>query len=167
MSKTPPAASLLDLMRDFMARKEEKLSEELGEKYGVPPEEVADVVLSFLKDSYGPAIELLEELAAKSGPLLLFIGKMDCAVCSRCKPIIEVFLSGHAELEMVAVDYSQREGLLYHIIVNQESGMLPLIAFILGAQLRLSFTGECSALSDYERCYSAILSECSQNIYAN
>ncbi|HPH47970.1 MAG TPA: hypothetical protein PLK98_00495, partial [Methanothrix sp.] len=70
-----------------MARKEEKLSEELGEKYGVPPEEVADVVLSFLKDSYGPAIELLEELAAKSGPLLLFIGKKDCAVCSRCKPI--------------------------------------------------------------------------------
>jgi len=167
MSKTPPAASLLDLMRDFMARKEEKLSEELGEKYGVPPEEVADVVLSFLKDSYGPAMELLEELAAKSGRLLLFIGKKDCAVCSRCKPIIEVFLSGHPELEMVAVDYSQPEGLLYHIIVNQGSGMLPLIAFILKGQLRLSFTGECSALSDYERCYSDILSECSQNIYAN
>jgi hypothetical protein len=167
MSKTPPSPSLLDLMRDFMVRKEEQLGEELGEKYGVPPEEVADVVLSFLKDAYGPAMALMEELAAKSGPLLLFIGKKDCAVCSRCKPIIEDFLLEHPELEMVAIDYSQPQGLLYHIIVNQESGMLPLIAFILQGQLRLSFTGECSALSDYERCYSDILSECSQNIYAN
>lgn len=150
-----------------MVRKEEQLSEELGEKYGVPPEEVADVVLSFLKDAYGPAVALMEELAAKSGPLLLFIGKKDCAVCFRCKPIIEDFLLDHPELELVAADYSEPQGLLYHIIVNQESGMLPLIAFILQGQLRLSFTGECSALSDYERCYSDILSECSQNIYAN
>jgi len=167
MSQIPPATTLLDLMRDFMVRKEEQLSEELGEKYGVPPEEVADVVRSFLKDSYGPAVALMEELAAKSGSLLLFIGKKDCAVCSRCKPIIEVFLSRHPEMEMMTVDYSQREGLLYHIIVNQQSGMLPLIAFMVSGQLRLSFTGECSALSDYERCYRDILSECSQNIYAN
>jgi len=167
MSQTAPDTGLLNLMRDSMARKEEELSEELGSKYGVPPEEVADVVRSFLKDSYGPAMNLVEELATKGSPLLLFIGKKNCAVCCRCKPVIEDFLSRHAELEMVALDYSQPEGLLYHIIVNQGAGMLPLVAFILQGQLRLSFTGECSALSDYERCYSDILSECSQNIYAN
>ena len=167
MSKTAPAIGLLDLMQDFMAIKEEELSQELGEKYGVPPEEVADVVRSFLKDSYGPAMKLVEELAAKRGPLLLFIGKKDCAVCSRCKPIIDCFLSRHKEMDLVAVDYSQPEGLLYHIMVSQEAGMLPLIAFIIEGQLRHSFTGECSALSVYERCYGDIFSECSQNIYAN
>lgn len=167
MSKTAPAIGLLHLMQDFMAIKEEELSQELGEKYSVPPEEVADVVRSFLKDSYGSAMRMVDALAAKSGPLLLFIGKKDCAVCCRCEPIIEAFLSRHKEMEMVAVDYSQPEGLLYHIMVSQQAGMLPLIAFIIEGQLRLSFTGECSALSVYERCYGDIFSECSQNIYAN
>ena len=167
MSMTSPGINLLDLMQDFMAKKEEQLSEELGGKYGVPPEEVAEVVRSFLKDSYEPAIGMMEQLAAKSGSMLLFVGKKDCAVCCRCKPIIEDFLSRHEELEMVALDYSQPEGLLYHILVRQSTGMLPLIAFIVDGQLRLSFTGECSALSVYERCYSDILSGCSQNIYAN
>jgi hypothetical protein len=167
MSTTSPGISLLDLMQDFMARKEEQLSEELGEKYGVPPEEVADVVQSFLKDSYGPAVGLMEHLAAKGGPMLLFVGKKDCAVCCRCKPIIEDFISRHGELVMIALDYSQPEGLIYHVLVRQATGMLPLIAFIVDGQLKLSFTGECSALSVYERCYSDILSGCSQNIYAN
>ena len=45
MGKTAPTIGLLDLMQDFMAIKEEELSQELGEKYGVPPEEVADPFL--------------------------------------------------------------------------------------------------------------------------
>lgn len=167
MNKTRPATSLLDQLQDFMARKEEQLSEELSEKYGVPLEEVACVVQSFLKDTYGPAIRLAEELAGKNGPMLLFIGKKDCNVCRRCKPILDGFLSRHDELELVSLDYTQPEGLLYHIIVNQGTGMLPLIAFHLQGTIRMTFTGECSPLSVYEKCYGDILSECSQNIYAN
>jgi len=167
MKKTAPAVKLLHMMGDFLARKEREFSQELGSKYGVPPEEVSDVVRSFLRDCYGPATGLAKEISEKSGPLLLFIGKKDCAVCRRCEPVIEDFLSGHEELELISLDYSQPEGLIYHIIVNQEAGMLPLIAFILQGELRLYFTGECAGISVYERCYSEILSQCSQNLYAN
>ena len=49
-------------VQGFMARKQERLARELAEKYGVPLNEVDDVVDSFLKDTYGPALRLAESI---------------------------------------------------------------------------------------------------------
>jgi hypothetical protein len=145
--------------QEFVAKKHHQLSSELAEKYDIPPEEVAGVVQSFLDDSYGPAVRLAEKLSGKSGALLLFIGKRDCSVCERCKPILKDFLSKHDEIEVAKLDYAEPEGLLYHIINSKEGGCLPMIAFIFQGEIRMAFTGECSSDDDYERCYKRIISE--------
>ena len=150
-------------VQGFMAKKEVQLSDELAEKYGVPPEEVAGVVNSFLKDTYGPAIRLAQDIDGKEGVVLLFIGRKDCNICRRSEPILESFLSCHKDLELVKLDYSQPSGLLYHIIHSQENGMLPLIAFIFQGAIRMIFTGECLHAAVYEKYYN----ECSQNIYVH
>ena len=154
-------------VQGFMAKKQEQLSDELAEKYGVPPEEVAGVVESFLKDTYGPAIRLAQAIDGKEGAVLLFIGRKDCTICRRSEPILESFLSRHKDLELVKLDYSQPSGLLYHMIHNQEKGMLPLIAFIFQGAIRMIFTGECLHTAVYEKYYNDMLAECSQNIYAH
>ena len=156
---------LIALVQGFMAKKEVQLSDELSEKYGVPREEVADVVESFLADTYGPASSLAQAIAGKEGALLLFIGREDCPICQRSEPILESFLSCHKDLELVKLDYSQPSGLLYHMIHNQEKGMLPLIAFISHGTIRMIFTGECIHTAIYEKYYNDMLAECSQNIY--
>ena len=130
-------------------------------------EEVAGVVESFLEDTYGPAKRLAEVFAAKNETMLLFIGKKDCNVCRRCEPILEDFLKNHKDLELANLDYSQPEGLLYHMIHDQDRGMLPLIAFIFRGKIMMVFTGECHCSKVYEKCYSDILAKCSQNIYAH
>ncbi len=152
----------------FMARKAEQLSDELAEKYGVPTAEVADIVNSFLDDTYGPAkaqIQSIDRMGSKM--VLLFIGKKDCSICKRCEPILESFLSDHMDLQLVKLDYCQPSGLLYHMIYSQENGMLPLIAFIINGAIRGIFTGECLNTEAYERYYNDMLAECSQNIYAH
>lgn len=154
-------------VQGFMAEKEVQLSDELAEKYGVPSEEVADVVNSFLKDTYGPAIRQAQAIDRKMGMVLLFIGRKDCNICKRSEPILESFLSLHKDLELVKLDYSQPSGLLYHMIHNREKGMLPLIAFILRGGIRMIFTGECLHPDVYEKYYNDMLAECSQNIYAH
>ena len=154
-------------VQGFMAKKEEQLSDELAEKYGVPPEDVAGVVNSFLNDTYGPAIRLAQAIDNKEGVVLLFIGRKDCTICRRSEPILETFLSRHKDLELVKLDYSQPSGLLYHMIHNGEKGMLPLIAFIFRGVIRMIFTGECLHNDVYEKYYNDVLAECSQNIYAN
>jgi hypothetical protein len=148
----------------FMAKKEAQLSRELSEKYCVPPEDVTGVVESFLEDAYGPAKRFAESIAENDELILLFIGKKDCGVCRRCEPIFEGFLMRHKELKVVKLDYSQPEGLLYHVIHDQDNGLLPLIAFIFDGQIKVVFTGECLCASVYEKCYSDILAESSQNI---
>ncbi|MFZ2472534.1 MAG: hypothetical protein WAW52_11400 [Methanothrix sp.] len=167
MNKIAPPMDLKAQVQGFMAEKEVQLSDELAEKYGVPSEEVADVVNSFLKDTYGPAIRQAQAIDRKMGMVLLFIGRKDCNICKRSEPILESFLSLHKDLELVKLDYSQPSGLLYHMIHNREKGMLPLIAFILRGGIRMIFTGECLHPDVYEKYYNDMLAECSQNIYAH
>ena len=157
---------LIHLMQGFMAAKQEQLSEELAEKYGVPVDEVAGVVECFLKDTYGPAKKLAEAIQCKERPVLLFIGKKDCTICQKSQPNLEKFLMDHEDLEGVLLDYSHPEGLLYHIILQQEKGMLPLIAMIFRGSIRMVFAGECIHDAIYEKYYSDLRTECSQNIYA-
>jgi hypothetical protein len=155
-------------VQGFMARKEEQLSDELAQKYGVPLAEVADVVNAFLKDTYGPAIrqaQAIDHMGTKM--VLLFIGRKDCRICKRSEPILESFLSRHTDLHLVKLDYCQPSGLLYHMIHSQKNGMLPLIAFILNGAIKKIFTGECLNTDAYERYYNEMLAECSQNIYAH
>jgi len=153
----------------FMARKVEQLSDELAQKYGVPLAEVADVVNSFLKDTYGPAIEQAQAIdrMGVGKMVLLFIGRKDCNICKRSEPILESFLSSHTDLQLVKLDYCQPSGLLYHMIHSQKNGMLPLIAFILNGAIKKIFTGECLQMDVYDRYYNEMLAECSQNIYAH
>jgi hypothetical protein len=167
MNKTASFMDLKAQAQGFMAKKEVQLSEELSEKYGVPPEEVAGVVSSFLKDTYGPALGLAQSIASKEGMVLLFIGRKDCTICKRSEPILESFLSSHKDLELVKLDYCQPSGLLYHMIHSQENGMLPLIAFISQGAIRMVFTGECLHLAVYEKYCNEMKAECSQNIYAH
>ncbi len=165
MNSISLSTNLLDQVQKFMSKKNEKLCEELSEKYGVPSEEVAGVVESFLEDTYGPAKRLAEILAVKNETTLLFIGKKDCDICRRCEPILESFLENHMELKLAKLSYSQPEGLLYHMIHDQDRGKLPLIAFLFQGKIMAVFTGECHCQTVYEKCYSDILAECSQNIY--
>jgi hypothetical protein len=159
----------MDLMarvQGFMVMKQKKLARELAEKYGVPEEEVSDVVESFLKDTYGPAQKLARDICNKERTVLLFIGKKDCNICKRCLPDIEHFLKEHKELEPIMLDYTQAEGLLYHMVQQQEKGMLPLIAMIAQGDIKLFFAGECIGQAAYEKYYHDLNRECSQNLYA-
>jgi hypothetical protein len=154
-------------VQGFMARKEEQLSDELAEKYGVPLAEVSDVVNSFLTDTYGPAMRQAQAIDCMGKIVLLFIGRKDCNICMRSEPILESFHSRHTDLQLVKLDYSQPSGLLYHMIHSEMNGMLPLIAFILNGAIKKIFTGECLLTEVYERYYNDMLAECSQNIYAH
>lgn len=154
-------------VQGFISKKGEKLASELAEKYGVPPEEVAGVVASFLEDTYGPASRLAQAIAGKMAVVVLFIGKKNCPICRRSEPILESFLSSHQDLDLVKLDYSQPAGLLYHMIHHREMGMVPLIAFIYRGSIRMIFTGECLPHAVYEKYYNDMLAECSQNIYVH
>ncbi len=149
-----------------MTVQQERLRKELAQKYGVPEDEVTGVVDSFLKDTYGPAQKMAEDISIKANPVLLFIGKKECQICQRSLPDLERFLMAHQDLEPVKLDYSQPEGLLYHIIQQQDKGMLPLIAMIFQGRIRMIFTGECLHATVYEKYYNDLRSESSQNIYA-
>jgi hypothetical protein len=157
---------LIALMQGFISAKHERLCVELAEKYGVPLDEVAGVVESFLKDTYGPAEKLAEAIQCKEHPVLLFIGRKDCAICQRSKPFLEKFLMDHEDIEGVLLDYSLPEGLLYHMILQKEEGMLPLVVMIFRGSIRMIFVGECIHDAIYEKYYNDLRTEGSQNIYA-
>ena len=160
----------MDLMarvQGFIAMKQKKLAGELAEKYGVPEDEVSEVVESFLKDTYGQALKLADEICGRERTVLLFIGRKYCAICKRCRPDFERFLLDHKELEPVMLDYSQAEGLLYHMIQQQDKGMLPLISMIVQGDIKMIFTGECVGQDAYEKYYHDLHRECSQNLYAH
>jgi hypothetical protein len=157
----------MDLMarvQGFISMKQEKLALELAEKYGVPEDEVSEVVESFLNDTYGPALRLAYDIHVRERTVLLFISRKDCVICKRCRPDFERFLVDHTDLEPVIIDYTQAEGLLYHMIQQQEKGMLPLIAMIVQGDIKMIFTGECISQDAYENYYHR---ECSQNLYAH
>jgi hypothetical protein len=167
MNKTAPSMDLNILAQGFMTWKQEQLAQELAEKYGVPLNEVEGVVESFLKDTYGPALKLAKAIHGKDKAVLLFIGKKDCVICQKSRPIMESFLLSHTDLEWVLLDYSQSEGLLYHMIHREEKGMLPMIAFIFQGAIRMISCGECICTAVYEKCYNELQAECSQNIYVH
>ena len=65
------------------------------------------------------------------------------------------------------LDYSQAEGLLYHMLQQQDKGMLPLIAMIVQGDIKMIFTGECISQDAYEKYYHNLHRESSQNLYAH
>ena len=157
---------LMDHINGFMNTKLKEFSTELAEKYGVPENEVEDVVLGFLKDTYGPALNLAETVSRKDKPVLLFIWREGCAICQKSKPELERFLQAHSDIDLVMVEYSDPEGLLYHMINQKEHGMLPMIVMIFQGDIKMIFTGECVHPDVYEKYYKDLLVQCSQNIYA-
>lgn len=147
----------MDLMgraNGFMATKLKRFSEELAEKY--PENDIEDIVSGFLKDTYGPALDMADVLVEKDRPVLLFIGREDCAICRRSLPELEKFLSAHKELELVKIDYSDKRGLLYHMINQDEKGLLPMIALIFSGDIKMVFTGVCIHPDVYEKYYVEI-----------
>jgi len=158
---------LIPLADGFIAKKRDEMCRELTAKYLLSTDEALEIVSTFLEDSYGPAMALAEEIAKREGPVMLFIGRNDCTICQRCRPVLERFIVEHRELQSVILDYSQPEGLLYHLIHWVDNGMLPLIAFISKGKIMMKTCGECAAEQVYEKCYRDIKDECRQNLYVH
>ncbi len=167
MNDLAPSMDLISLAQEFLATRQEEMKRELAAKYLLSEDEASDIVTSFLQDSYGPAFALGEEIAGREGLVLLFIGRKDCAICQRCQPILNEFVTEHKDIEPVILDYSQPEGLLYHLIHREAQGMLPLIAFIFRGKIMMKTCGECAAIQVYEKHYRNMREECRQNIYVH
>ncbi|WP_424444830.1 hypothetical protein [Methanothrix sp.] len=167
MNDLAPSADLISLVQESLASREEAMKRELAAKYLLCEDEASDIVSSFLQRSYGPAFALTEEIARREGTVLLFIGRKDCAICQRCQPILSEFILEHKDIEPVILDYSQPEGLLYHLIHRDEQGMLPLIAFISCGKIMMKSCGECAAIQIYDEHYRNMSEECRQNIYVH
>jgi thiol-disulfide isomerase/thioredoxin len=158
----------MDLMaraKWFMDSKLKSFSAELAEKYGVSMSEVEDTVSKFLAETYGPALNMAEAISRKDKPVLLFIWRKGCSICKNSKPELENFVKAHSDLDLATVEYSDPEGLLYHIINQEENGLLPMIAMIFKGKIRMIFTGVCIHPEVYEKYYKDLRVECSQNIY--
>ena len=167
MNDVAPSLNLISLAEEFIAKKQEEIGLELAMKYRLSFDEVSEIVSAFLEDSYGPAMALAEEIGRREGLVLLFIGRKDCTICQRCMTILERFIIEHREIEPVILEYSQPEGLLYHLIHREERGMLPLIAFISQGKIMMKTCGECAAEHVYEQCYRDIRDDCRQNLYVH
>ncbi|MFB3764666.1 MAG: TlpA family protein disulfide reductase [Methanotrichaceae archaeon] len=157
---------LMDRAKGFMNSKLKSSSVKLAERYGVPVNEVEDTVSEFLANTYGPALNMAESISGKDRPVLLFIWRKGCGICQKSKPELEKFIQAHSDLDLVVVDYSDPEGVLYHIINQEENGMLPMIAMIFRGNIKMIFTGVCVHPEVYEKYYKDLKVECSQNIYA-
>ncbi len=144
---------LMDRVTGFMNSKLKSFSSELAEKYGVPVSEVEDNVSEFLANTYGPALNMAEAISRKDKPVLLFIWRKGCAICQKSKPELEKFIQAHSDLDLITVDYSDPEGMLYHMISQEETGMLPMIAMIFQGHIKMIFTGVCIHPEVYEKYY--------------
>lgn len=156
----------MNRVNGFMVHQQQRLSGELAEKYGVPVEEVGDAVLLFLHDTYDPALRAADQIAKSDRPVALFIGRKSCSICQRTFPELEKFLQSHAGLQLMRFDYSSSEGLLYHMIAQEETGRLPLVALIINGDIGMLCTGRFVEAQVYESHYRDLMSQCSQNIYA-
>jgi hypothetical protein len=157
---------LMGRVESFMVLQQQRLSGELAEKYGVPTEEVNDAVSLFLHDTYDPALRAADQIAKSERPVALFIGRESCAICRKTSPELEKFLQDHSDLQLVRLDYSSSEGLLYHMIAQEETGRLPLVALIFNGAIGMLYTGRCVEAQVFESHYLNLMSQCSQNIYA-
>ena len=154
---------LMSLVQESMEDRNSRLKKALSAKYGVPEGELEETVSGYLRDTYGPALEVAKSISESEGPVVLFIGKEGCAICQRSRPELDRFLQRHCEVKLVKLDYSHPSGLLYHVIHREERGMLPLIAMICGGCVTKLFTGECVLPEVYEEHYAAMISgDCSQ-----
>ena len=167
MKDVATSPDLISLAEEFIAKKQDEMSRELAEKYLLSSDEVSEIVSSFLDDSYGPAMGRAEEIAKREGLVLLFIGRKDCSICQRCLPVLENFVAEHKDLQPVILEYSQPEGLLYHLIHREKRGMLPLIAFIFRGKIMMKTCGECATIHVYEEYYRDMNLECRQNLYVH
>jgi len=167
MKDVATSLDLISLAEDFIAAKQEEIGLELAEKYLLSSDEVSEIVSTFLEDSYGPAMALAEEIGRREGLVLLYIGRKDCTICQRCMPVLERFIIEHREIEPLILDYSQPQGLLYHLVHREDRGMLPLIAFISQGKIIMKTCGECAAEHVYEQCYRDIRDDCRQNLYVH
>ena len=153
-------------VKDYFSSKLQRLSADLVSKHGMTRDEAEGVVRDFLKETYGPAEGLARELSLEENPVVIFIGKVDCAVCRKSKPALLKFLRTHPELKLISIDYSDPRGLLYHILQDGDRGPLPMIAMIYKGSVKAVVTGECIHQETYERCYGSFGPNGSQNIYA-
>ena len=65
--------------------------------------------------------KLAEVIRAKSVPVLLFIGRKDCAICQRSQPYLESFLHRPQGFRGGDAGLYSPEGLLYHVIQQTET----------------------------------------------
>jgi hypothetical protein len=159
MSNTAQLMDLMGLVQAFLKSQQSRLKRELAAKYDVPEDELSDNVSDFLKKAYGPAEELISALSRCEHTVVLFIGRKGCAICQKSQPGLERFLKRHGDVKLVKLDYSDPRGMLYHILHQEKTGMLPLIAMISEGQVKMIFTGECILPEAYEKYYNSIKSD--------
>lgn len=137
------------LIRDFLVRSRRDLRAQLEAKYGLDPDEIDEILDRMIHRVYGPALSLAESL--KHGRVALFIEREGCQVCRDAAPEFEHFLKDHPDFSCVRLEYSKPEGLIYHILHQEESGRLPLVALISNGTVLVLETGGARAFEEYER----------------
>ena len=150
---------LMGCVKDYLTKELRRFTEELAEKYGVPAHEIEGDVSEFLEDKYGPAKRLAVMIFRTNQPSILFIGQENCTICRRCRPELETFLMRHKDMQFFKIDYSEPEGLLYHMTQPGDGGLLPMIALIFEGSIRMVYTGECVLPDVYENYYINLKSE--------
>ena len=65
----------------------------------------------------------------------------------------------HNDVQFLKIDYSEPEGLLYHMIQPGDKGLLPMIALTFEGGIRMVYTGECVLPDVYENYYISLKSE--------
>ncbi|HOT07229.1 MAG: hypothetical protein A4E45_01130 [Methanosaeta sp. PtaB.Bin039] len=143
-------------VQEFLKAQSRTVKGELASKYGVPPEELEEVAAGILETTFGPALMLARQIESHPGAVLLFIGRQDCPICSDDRPVVEAFLSSHRGVRREIRDYTEPEGLIYHMLNREDQGMLPLIALISGGQVAMLHTGKRLTQEDLERGYHAL-----------
>lgn len=137
------------LIRDFLVRSRRDLRAQLEAKYGLDPDEIDEILDRMIHRVYGPALSLAESL--KHGRVALFIEREGCPVCRDAAPEFERFLEDHPDFSCIRLEYSKPEGLIYHILHQEESGRLPLVALISDGTVMMLETGGARAFEEYER----------------
>ncbi|MCQ8903808.1 MAG: hypothetical protein NQU42_06940 [Methanothrix sp.] len=137
------------LIRDFLVRSRRDLRAQLEAKYGLDPDEIDEMLDRMIHRVYGPALSLAESL--KHGRVALFVEREGCSVCRDTTPELERFLKDHPDFSCIKLEYSKPEGLIYHILHQEESGRLPLVALISDGTVMMLETGSARAFAEYER----------------
>lgn len=144
-------------IREFLVSRRRKLRAELESRYGVPPEEMDGLVDRVIDQTYRKALALAEEISCMKRPVLLFIWQSACPICRDSHPEFAQFSENHPEILPISLDYSKAEGLIYHILNQEDDGMLPLISLISNGELKMMSIGRRVTLEMYESIYSSLI----------